>query len=360
VASYFAIKNNMSTDNTGDVKTTVTPTVSAVSLLRSDVVSLDNTSDVPTTTEFNADSQAVGKEPGSAFAIGNIAGTKYTTFTEIDFEGVDASGENSTTVVPAVTATYDPVAMTITVNFKNTTASSALIKVGEEYLVGTDTISTVARVTPEDSADATFVIDLNANTTYALYLPTRDTTVVALAIKETTTTTTTTTPTITSAVTTVVPTTTAITPTAKVTTTPITGSNLLENSFSQAAQTLNNGLTTNTANMICQDKCLYWIESGKVFTFDKPVSLGDNGKYPTVNASLSGSVLTVTINNLVNKTASSSMTFSGSDLVKSLDAVRSGNTLTYTFTLYGAQDYRILYTDSANIDGAKVLRVQVQ
>lgn len=365
VASYFAIRNNIGGD-TGTVTptATVTPVVTEMPRLISDTVLLDSeATNTVLDSAYNADAQVSGTQSTAKFSIDAFNGAKYETFTRFAFQVSRVEGAETVTS-PYVTASYDPDTMTITLNFKGTVTKSGVIELDDQIPVDSNAISLLTRKTAALEGDDAYVIELKENTSYALHLVTTDIPTVILDVKETAAPSPTATPVVTTTVAPSVSPSVTVTTTPKITATltptPIVGSNILENSYSQTAQTLTNGLTTNTADMICKDKCLYWIETATAFTFDKPIDLGDGDKYPSVSATLEGTKLKVVVSNLVTKSATSSMSFSGSKLVKSLDATRSGNTLTYEFTLNSAKDYRILFTKSDYLSNADVLRVQVK
>ncbi len=362
VASYFAIKNNFSEPVVEPTPTpTVTPTVVETVSFFGDKVMLDSEAkDVADEASFSNDAQVLGKETEASFSINSIVGTKYDTFTRFAFE-MDMISGAETVESPYVMAEYNPDSDNISLVFKNTLLKSGILELDEESAVGTYTVNNFYRTSAEVETDEQFVITLDQASTYVLHLAdAAEGMTILLDVKEVVKPVETATPSVTVAPSGIV----TVTPSGTVTATPkptqIVGGNILENDFSKLAQTLTNGLTTNTADMVCKEKCLYWIETASTFTFDKPVELGDNGKYPSVSASLEGSKLKVVVSNLSTKSATSNMSFAGSKLVRDLDAVRSGNTLTYEFNLTSVNNYRILFTKSDYINNADVLRIQVK
>ncbi len=363
VASYFAIRNAFqpATDNTGIVPTILEPTVEPTPAIVGDEVMLDiDATNRQAIAAFNLNNQSVGKASEATFSINTVTGTRYETFTRFSF-GVSRLTGPETAQTPLVTARYDATEKTITLNFAQTTTATAddLLMENEQISVNTPAINLLVRKAATEVADDVYTLVLKAEAKYVLQIITPgDSPQIVLDVMEPATPVVTT-PVVTGSLPSGTP-----KVTSKVTATPVptsAGGDILENIYSQGAQELRNGLASNTADMVCTEKCFSWIDTSSGFTYDKPVSLGEDSKYPNVSAKLEDTTLTITITNLISKNQTSNVTFTGSRLVNDLKATRTGNTLVYVYSLKAAKDYRILFTESNLIPGSpKVLRVQIK
>lgn len=343
VASYFAIRNNT---DTGTPKVTVTPTpiVTATptptpSIIGAKVLPDAEAVKAPVTTAYTAAAQQVGEVSNAVFTIDDIIGTKYTSFTRFEFVTTKASGPDEV-AAPKVTAEYDATALMLTLKFANTSTQADLMAIDDAVPVDTETVSALTRVSAALATDDAYQINLKQGATYFLQILATDSPTIVVDVKEV-------------LKPTVLPSGVTITPT------PIVGNDILEVAYSMNPQKLTNGLASNTADLVCRDKCFYWIETATGFTFEKPVDKGEDNRYPNVDAKLDGNRLTVTVTNLVTKNATSEITFTNSKLVNDLVATRKGNELVYEFALKSPKNYRVLFTTSEYLK-TDVLRVQVK
>jgi len=356
IASYLGLKSFLNgpatTDNLVE-DNYVTPVVEYIStIVQSDTMEDSQAVLMQSFAIYNNGTQKVGADSTSTFDLFDVSVQKYESFTRLSLGVNKIDGDGS---LPLVTASYDKLTNEITVDLMKTTTLLE-IPYSKDVMVGTDTVDFLTRVSTDNTGSERFVIKLSQPTIYLLQVSSSsDSPTIYLDIKEVKTAVTDTPVVTTNPSTTVVAT--PIPSATPVVTLPTEGE-VLDNEFSKNAQTLLNGLTTNTASL----NGLFYsgINSG-YFVYKAEILPGANGKMPNVTAKLEGTTLTVVVTNLLSRNATADINI-GDPSVQKVNIVSAGNTRTYTFTLNSSKDYKISYkfNDTEDKKFANALWIQVK
>lgn len=355
IAAYLGLKTFLNgpaitTDNTNTANNYVTPVVEFISKIVLPGTLQDSLADSKQSLAmFNDGSQKIGADSSGTFDLSDIFVQKYESFTRLGIEIGKIAGDGS---MPLVTATYNKILNQITIDLVKTTTKLD-IPTSREILVGTDTVDSLSRGISDNVGSERFVIKLSQPTVYLLQVSSSsDSPTIYLDIKE--------------VLAVVTPTQAPLTtPSGVITITPsmtptITGTSegdVLENAYSKDAQTLQNGITNNSASI----NRFSYSDGLKEFTYKAEIIAGTNGKMPNVTAKLEGTVLTVEVTNLVARSATASLDLTNTSVAQKLDVVSSGNTRKYTFELKSSKSYRIAYkfNDTEGKQFANALWIQI-
>ena len=348
IAAYLGLKTFLNgpviTDNT-KTNNYVTPVVEFISKIVVSGKSLDSQADSRQSfAMYNDGSQKVGALSSGTFDLTDIFVQKYTSFTRLGLQIGKIEGDGS---MPLINATYDKVLNEITVEMLKT-STTLDIPYSREIVIGTDTVDSLMRLSTDNSGSEKFVIKLSQPTQYLLQASSAsDSPTIYLDIKE---------------VSAVTP---SVAPTGLVTIAPsmtptitTAGGDILENIYSKSAQVLHNGITSNTASF----NRFYYYDGATEFTYKAEIIPGTSDKMPNVSAKLEGTILTVEVTNLLSRSASATLSLSGTKDLQKVDVLSSGNTRTYTFTLNSSKDYKISYKfdDAEYPQYANALWIQVK